>query len=114
MRDFWSNICVPEFDAKQAKYLAKMVRSIIHLSSFMKYSLLLLASFVLSASAADAPAYPLTTCVISGEKLGGMGKPVKITHDGTEVQFCCKSCLKDFNADPAKYVKMVKDAAAKK
>ena len=43
-----------------------------------------------------------------------MGKPVKVTHDGTEVQFCCKSCLKDFNADPAKYVKMVKDAAAKK
>ena len=68
----------------------------------------------LSASAADAPAYPLTTCVISGEKLGGMGKPFKVTHDGTEVQLCCKSCLKDFKADPAKYVKMVKDAAPKK
>ena len=69
---------------------------------------------ILTASAADAPAYPLTTCVISGEKLGGMGKPVKVTHDGTEVQLCCKSCLKDFKADPAKYVKMVKDAAPKK
>lgn len=77
----------------------------------------LLASFlglILSASGADAPAYPLKTCVISGEKLGGMGKPVKVTHEGTEVQLCCKSCIEDFKADPAKYVKMVKDAAAKK
>lgn len=73
-----------------------------------------LLGLALSASAADAPAYPLQTCVVSGEKLGGMGKPVSITHEGTEVKFCCKSCLKDFNADPAKYVKMVKDAAAKK
>lgn len=77
----------------------------------------LLASFlglILSASAVDAPAYPLKTCVVSGETLGGMGKPVKVTHEGTEVQLCCKSCMKDFKADPAKYVKMVKDAAAKK
>ena len=77
----------------------------------------LLISFfglILSASAADAPAYPLKTCVVSGEALGGMGKPVSVTHEGTEVLLCCKSCLKDFKADPAKYVKMVKDAAAKK
>ena len=77
----------------------------------------LLATFlglILSASAVDAPAYPLTTCVISGEKLGGMGKPFSVTHEGTEVLLCCKSCLKDFKADPAKYVKMVKDAAPKK
>jgi hypothetical protein len=68
----------------------------------------------LSASAADAKPYPLKTCVVSEEALGGMGKPVKVTHDGTDVYLCCKSCLKDFNADPTKYVKMVKDAAAKK
>ncbi|MCF7787721.1 MAG: hypothetical protein K9N47_16445 [Prosthecobacter sp.] len=77
----------------------------------------LLISFlglILSVSAADTPAYPLKTCVVSGEKLGGMGKPVAITHEGTEVLLCCKSCIKDFKEDPAKYVKMVKDAAAKK
>ena len=57
--------------------------------------------------------YPLKKCVISDEELGGMGKPFKVTHDGTDVYLCCKSCLKDFNKDPAKYVKRVKDAAAK-
>jgi len=77
----------------------------------------LLASFlglIISASATDAPAYPLKTCAVSGEKLGGMGKPVSVAHEGTEVLLCCKSCIKDFKADPDKYVKMVKDAAPKK
>ncbi len=80
----------------------------------MKTKLLItFLGLMLNVSAADAPAYPLKTCVVSGEKLGGMGKPVKVTHEGTDVYLCCKSCLKDFKADPAKYVKMVKDAAAK-
>ena len=86
----------------------------------MKSSLLLLATVAFSLSctrAADGipPSYPLKKCVISDEPFGGeMGKPVKVTHEGTDVYLCCKSCLKDFKADPAKYVKMVKDAAAKK
>lgn len=54
--------------------------------------------------------YPLTTCVVSGEKLGGMGEPHVIVHEGTTVKFCCKSCLKDFNEDPAKYIAMIKAA----
>src|SRR2546421_13124332 len=61
----------------------------------------------------DAKPYPLTTCVVSGEKLGEMGKPYKFTHEGREVQLCCKSCLKDFKKDPAKYVKKIDEAAAK-
>lgn len=73
-----------------------------------------LLGLALSTNAADAPAYPLKTCVVSGESLGSMGKPFSVTHEGTEVKLCCKSCLKDFNANPAKYVKIVKDAAAKK
>ncbi len=58
-------------------------------------------------------AYPLTTCVVSGEKLGEMGKPYTFTHEGQEIQLCCKSCLKDFKKDPAKYVKKLNDAKAK-
>jgi YHS domain-containing protein len=59
--------------------------------------------------------YPLKTCFISGEAFGGgMGTPFKVTHDGTDVYLCCKSCLKDFQAEPAKYVKMVRDATAQK
>lgn len=72
-------------------------------------------SFLQAAPEGIPATYPLKTCAVSGEAFGGeMGKPVKVTHEGTDVYLCCKSCLKDFKADPAKYVKMVKDAAAKK
>ena len=59
--------------------------------------------------------YPLKSCVVSDEKLGEHGKSVKVTApDGTDVYLCCKDCVKDFKKDPAKYSKMVKDAAPKK
>ena len=57
------------------------------------------------AKPAAAAAYPLKTCVVSGEELGSMGKPVVIQHEGKEVQFCCKSCMPKFKKDPAKYMK---------
>jgi YHS domain-containing protein len=61
-----------------------------------------------AAAAAAADDYPLDVCPVSGEKLGEMGKPVVVTHEGTEVRLCCKDCLPKFKADPAKYVEMVK------
>jgi len=89
----------------------------------MKKNTLLLLSVSISAvfgtlsSAAETPSegkpYPLKTCVVSGEKLGSMGKSFVHTHDGREVQFCCKACLKDFNKDPQKYLKKL-DAAQEK
>jgi hypothetical protein len=57
--------------------------------------------------------YPLTTCIVSGEKLGGMGKEFVFTHEGQEIKLCCKSCLKDFKKDPAKYMKKIQEAEAK-
>ena len=66
--------------------------------------------------------YPLKTCIVSGDKLGGeMGDPyVYIYKDkknkdeaGREIKFCCKSCLKDFNKDPDGYIKKIDEAAAK-
>lgn len=57
--------------------------------------------------------YPLKTCVVSDEKLGSMGKPYVIKHEGREVQFCCKSCEKDFKKEPAKYLKKIDEAAKK-
>ena len=57
------------------------------------------------------PAYPLTTCVVSGEKLGSMGKTYVHEHKGKEVQFCCKSCLKPFDKDPAKYLAKIDKAS---
>ena len=59
------------------------------------------------------PAYPLTTCVVSGEKLGEMGKPVVVKHEGREVQLCCKSCQPEFQKEPAKYLKKLDEAAKK-
>jgi hypothetical protein len=39
---------------------------------------------------------------------------VKVTHEDTDIYLCCKDCVKDFKKDPAKFAKMVKDAAPKK
>lgn len=58
--------------------------------------------------------YPVKKCVVSDEKLGEHGKVVKVTHDGTDVYLCCKDCVKDFEKEPAKFTKMVKDAGKKK
>ena len=60
-----------------------------------------------------AKAYPLKTCVVSDEKLGSMGDPYVFTHEGQEVKLCCKSCLKDFKKDSAKYMAKI-EAANKK
>lgn len=57
--------------------------------------------------------YPLKTCVVSGEKLDSMGEPYVFTHEGREVKLCCKGCLKDFNKEPAKYIKKMDEAEAK-
>jgi len=57
--------------------------------------------------------YTLDKCVVSDEKLGEMGKPYVFTHEGREVKLCCKSCLKDFKKEPAKYIKKIEEAEGK-
>ena len=57
--------------------------------------------------------YPLKTCVVSDEKLGEMGDAYVFVQDGREIKLCCKSCLKDFKKDPAKYIKKIEAAEAK-
>jgi hypothetical protein len=59
---------------------------------------------------AKAKPYTLQTCIVSGDKLGGMGEPYVFVYQGREIKLCCKSCLKDFNADPAKYLKKIDEA----
>lgn len=53
----------------------------------------------------------LTTCPVSGDKLGEMGKPYVFEYKGQEVKLCCKNCKKDFDKDPAKYIKKIEEAA---
>ncbi len=58
-----------------------------------------------------AKPYPLKTCIVSDEQLGGdMGKPYVFVHEGQEIKLCCKGCLKDFDKAPAKYLKKLADA----
>ena len=82
--------------------------------------LTLLAALALGTAQAPAAeesktnTYPLSTCVVSGEKLGEMGEPYIMQHEGREIRFCCKRCRKDFLKDPAKYLKLIDDAAPAK
>ncbi len=48
--------------------------------------------------------YPLKTCIVSDNELGSMGTPITKVHQGQEVKFCCKPCIKKFDAAPAKYL----------
>ena len=54
--------------------------------------------------------YPLKTCLVSGEKLDGMGTPYTFTNGNREIKLCCKGCLKDFQKTPAKYIKKLETA----
>lgn len=79
---------------------------------------LTVAAPLFAADAPAAPAYPLDTCVVSGEALGSMGDAyVHIYKEegkpDREVRLCCKSCLKKFSKDPAKYVAKIDAARAK-
>jgi YHS domain-containing protein len=68
---------------------------------------------IASGAAPKAPAtlpYPLDYCIVTGEALGAMGKPVTLEYEGREIRFCCGSCVKKFKADPQKYLTLI-DAA---
>ena len=58
--------------------------------------------------------YKLKTCIVSGEKLGGaMGKPFVYKYKDREIKFCCKDCQKDFDKEPAKFMKKLEEAEKK-
>lgn len=63
-----------------------------------------------SSATAEVKPYPLKTCIVSGDKIGEMGKPVTLTYKGQEMKFCCKDCVKDFKKDPDKWIKKLAEA----
>ncbi len=80
---------------------------------------LLLTPVVLAADAKPAPqaeakakAYPLDTCIVSDEKLGK--DQVTLVDNGQEFKFCCKDCIKKFQADTKKYHEKLAKAAGEK
>ena len=64
--------CMADFQKDPAKYFAKLDEAVI---------------------AKQGPTYPLDTCVVSGEKLTEMGKPIDYVSNGRLVRFCCAKCI---------------------
>lgn len=60
---------------------------------------------------AAVKAYPLETCLVSGEKLGEMGEPYVFVHKDQQIKLCCKGCLKKFEKETAVYLKKLAEAA---
>ncbi|MEW6746090.1 MAG: hypothetical protein AB1486_25395 [Planctomycetota bacterium] len=58
---------------------------------------------------AQLDTYPLENCVVSGEALGEMGNAVNYIHGTTLVRLCCKSCIKEFEAAPEKFLSKLTD-----
>lgn len=58
--------------------------------------------------------YPLDICLVSGDTVGAMGKPIVLVYQGQEIKFCCADCPPDFKKDPEKYMKKLADEIAKK
>lgn len=57
-----------------------------------------------ASSTGSIKPYPRDTCIVTGNKLGSMGPVVTQVHEGQEVKFCCKPCVKKFTANPGKYL----------
>jgi len=87
-----------------------------NVKSLVIAGLALAATALMSPARADtstnAPVKPdqMTTCPVSGEKLGEMGKPYTFAYQGQEVKLCCSGCKKDFDKDPAQYIKKIQAA----
>ena len=91
----------------------KKLKTLTAITLAVSYLAAPIAGFAAEKKDEKSKAYPLEKCVVADEKLGEMGKPYVFKHEGREVQLCCKSCLKDFKKDPAKYLKKIEEAEAK-
>lgn len=72
--------------------------------AFLRSCLLatLLLGGAVGAWAEDIKPYPLETCIVAGDKIDPSVPPV--VYKGQQVKFCCKGCVKKFNANPDKYM----------
>ena len=91
------------------------MKSMKRMQKFIMTGAALLALATVTATAEEKKKEPpkpdkLTSCPVSDEKLGEMGKPFVFEYKGREVKLCCKDCKKDFDKDPAKYMKKIEEA----
>ena len=52
--------------------------------------------------------YPLKTCIVTDNDLDSMGGEITRNYDGQQVKFCCKPCIKKFEANKPKYLAKIK------
>ena len=55
--------------------------------------------------------YPLKTCIVADDKLDK--DAVSFEYKGREYKLCCEGCRKDFDKEPAKFVKKLENAEKK-
>ncbi len=85
------------------------MKTTLHITKLAAALTALLITATLTVNAADKPLpYPLKTCIVSDNDLDSMGGPVTKVHKGQEVKFCCKPCVKKFDANPEKFLKKLK------
>ncbi len=73
----------------------------------MRVLLVLIGLIVVSSTSAetsDISKYPLSICLVSGERIGSHGTPVILTTNGREIRLCCESCLPDFERDESAFL----------
>ncbi len=64
--------------------------------------LLIWAGVITGVNAGEPKPYPLTTCIVSGDKIDPNVQPT--VHKNQQVRFCCKGCIKKFEACPDKFM----------
>ena len=50
-------------------------------------------------------------CPVTGEPLGSMGTPIKVTVEGQEVFVCCEGCVDAVKESPDKYLSKLKQTS---
>lgn len=68
--------------------------------------MIMFASGVVLVSQVPAQAKSQTTCPVLG---GNINKDVYADYQGKRIYFCCKGCDKEFEKDPEKYLKKLKE-----
>jgi YHS domain-containing protein len=92
---------------------SKLITGIVLAAAFAVLPPSLRADDASATGSAEAKPDKLKTCPVSGDKLGEMGQPYVFVYKGQEVKLCCPDCKKDFDKDPAKYLKNIQEAPAK-
>ena len=57
--------------------------------------------------------YPLDVCLVSGKKLGSMGKPYVFSVEGRQIRLCCPGCEGQVRESLATYFKKLDKASGR-